>query len=166
LNKGFICPCTSPWGCPTLFIKKDESFRLCIDYRPLNVVAVKNKYALPHINVLFDHVVGAKVFCKIYLRFSYHQIKLQASDIPKTTFSTRYGLYEYLVMSIGLTNALSYFMYLINLVFMPELDKFCRRFETGGSLSRRVSVPRAPAQMGRALGQARRGERRGGRRRA
>jgi hypothetical protein len=125
LDKGFIHPSTSPWGCPTLFVKKnDESLRLCIDYRPLNVVTIENKYPLPRIGVLFDQLVGAKVFSKIDLCSGYHQIKIRASDIPKTAFSTRYGLYEYLVMSFGLTNAPAYLMYLMNSVFMPELDKF------------------------------------------
>jgi hypothetical protein len=125
LDKGFIRPSTSPWGCPALFIKKkDESLRLCIDYRPLNAVTIKNKYPLPRIDVLFDQLVRAKVFSKIDLRSSYHQIKIRASDIPKTAFSTRYGLYEYLLMSFGLTNAPAYFMYLMNSVFMPELDMF------------------------------------------
>jgi hypothetical protein len=125
LDKGFIRPSTSPWGCPALFVKKkDESLRLCIDYRPLNAVTIKNKYPLPRIDVLFDQLVGAKVVSKIDLRSGYHQIKIRASDIPKTAFSTRYGLYEYLVMSFGLTNAPAYFMYLMNSVFMPELDKF------------------------------------------
>jgi hypothetical protein len=104
--------------------KKDESLRLCVDYRPLNAVTIKNKYPLPCIDVLFDQLVGAKVFFKIDLRSGYHQIKIRASDIPKTAFSARYGLYEYLVMSFGQTNAPRYFMYLMNLVFMPELDKF------------------------------------------
>jgi hypothetical protein len=125
LDKGFIRPSTLPWGCPALFVKKkDESLRLCIDYRPLNAVTIKNKYHLPRIDVLFDQLVGAKVFSKIDLRSGYHQIKIRASDIPKTAFSTRYGLYEFLVMSFGLTNAPAYFMYLMNSVFMPELDKF------------------------------------------
>jgi hypothetical protein len=125
LDKGFIHPSTLPWGCPALFVKKkDESLRLCIDYRPLNAVTIKNKYPLPRIDVLFDQLVGAKVFSKIDLRSGYHQIKIRASDIPKTAFSTRYGLYEFLVMSFGLTNAPAYFMYLMNFVFMPELDKF------------------------------------------
>jgi hypothetical protein len=125
LVKGFIRRSTSPWGCLALFVKKkDESLRLCIDYRPLNVVTIKNKYPLPRIDVLFDQLVEAKVFSKIDLRSGYHQINIRASDIPKTAFSTRYGLYEYLVMSFGLTNAPAYFMYLMNFVFMPELDKF------------------------------------------
>jgi hypothetical protein len=125
LDNGFIRPSTSPWGCPALFVKKkDESLRLCIYYRPLNAVTIKNKYPLPRIDVLFDQLVGAKVFSKIDLRSGYHQIKIRASDIPKTAFSTRYGLYEFLVMSFGLTNAPAYFMYLMNSVSMPELDKF------------------------------------------
>jgi hypothetical protein len=125
LDKGFIHPRTSPWGCPALFVKKkDESLRLCVDYCPLNVVTIKNKYPLPRIDVLFDQLVGAKAFYKIDLRSGYHQIKIRAGDIPKTAFSTRYGLYEYLVMSFGMTNAPAYFMYLMNSVFMPELDKF------------------------------------------
>jgi hypothetical protein len=90
LDKGFIRPGTSLWGCPALFVKKkDESLRLCVDYRPLNAVANKNKYPLPCIDVLFDQLVGAKVFSKIDLRSGYHQIKIRASDIPKTAFSTR-----------------------------------------------------------------------------
>jgi hypothetical protein len=125
LDKGFIRPSVSPWGCPALFVKKkDNSLRLCVDYHPLNVVTIKNKYPLPHIDILFDQLAGAKVFSKIDLCSGYHQIKIKPSDIPKTAFSTRYGLYEYLVISFGLTNAPAYFMYLMNSVFMPELDKF------------------------------------------
>jgi hypothetical protein len=97
---------------------------MCVDYCPLNEVTVKNKYQLPHIDILFDQLAGAKVFLKIDLRSGYHQIKIRPEDIPKTAFTTRYGLYEYLVMSFGLTNASTHFMYLMNLVFMPELDKF------------------------------------------
>jgi hypothetical protein len=129
LDKGYICPSSSPWGCPALFVKKkDSSLRLCVDYRPLNAVTIENKYLLPRIDVLFDQLAGAKVFSKIDLRSGYHQIKIRPSDIPKTTFSTRYGLYEFLVMSFGLTNAPAYFMYLMNFIFMTELDKFVMVF--------------------------------------
>jgi hypothetical protein len=125
LDKGYIRPSSSPWGCPALFVKKkDQSLRLCVDYRPLNAVTIKNNYPLPHINILFDQLVVARVFSKVDLCSGYHQIKIRPKDIPKTIFSTRYGLYEYLVMSFGLTNALAHFMYLMNSVFMPELDKF------------------------------------------
>ncbi|WVZ89623.1 hypothetical protein U9M48_036002 [Paspalum notatum var. saurae] len=120
LDKGFIRPSSSPWGCPALFGGK----RLCVDYRPLNAVTVKNKYPIPHIDILFDQLAGAKVFSKIDLRSGYYQIKIREEDIPKTAFSTRYGLYEYLVMSFGLTNAPAFFMYMMNSVFMNELDKF------------------------------------------
>src|SRR5438105_9031988 len=95
---------------------------MVVDYRPLNELTVKNKYPLPNIDILFDQLAGAKVFSKIDLRFEYHQIKVREEDIPKTTFLTRYGLYEYLVMSFGLTNAPTFFMYLMNSVFMTELD--------------------------------------------
>ena len=104
--------------------KKDVTLRMCVDYRPLNAVTIKNKYSLPRIDTLFDQLASAKVFSKIDLHLGYHQIKIRPQDIPKTTFSTRYGLYEYLVMSFGLTNAPAFLMYLINSVFMPELDKF------------------------------------------
>jgi len=129
LDKGYIRPSTSPWGCPALFVKKkDERLRLCVDYRLLNAVTIKNKYPLPRIDILFDQLFGVKVFSKIDLRSGYHQIKIRVEDIPKTAFSTRYGLYEYLVMSFGLTNAPAHFMYLMNSVFMPELDKFVMVF--------------------------------------
>jgi hypothetical protein len=104
--------------------KKDQYLRLCVDYRPLNAVTIKNKYPLPRIDILFDQLAGARVFFKVDLRSGYHQIKICPKDVPKTAFSIRYGLYEYLVMSFGLTNALTHFMYLINSVFMSELDKF------------------------------------------
>ena len=104
--------------------KKDVTFWMCVDYRPLNAVTIKNKCLLPHIDTLFDQLASAHVFSKIDLRSGYNQIKIRPQDITKTTFSTRYGLYEYLVKSFGLTNAPAFFMYLMNSVFMPELDKF------------------------------------------
>jgi hypothetical protein len=129
LDKGFIHPSASPWGCPALFMKKkDNNLRLCVDYRPLNAVTIKNKYPLPRIDILFNQLARAKVFSKIDLRSGYHQIKIRPSDIPKMAFSTKYGLYEYLVMSFGLTNAPAYFMYLMNSVFMLEFDKFVMVF--------------------------------------
>jgi hypothetical protein len=106
----------------------DVALRLCVDYRLLNVVTIKNKYPLPRIDILFDQLAGAQVFSKIDLCSSYHQIKIHAEDIPMTAFSTRYGLYEYLVMSFGLTNAPAHFMYLMNSIFKEELDKFIMVF--------------------------------------
>jgi hypothetical protein len=108
-----------------LFVKKkDETQRVCVDYRSLNEVTIENKYPLPRIEDLFDQMKGASVFSKIDLRSGYHQLKIRELDIPKTAFRTRYGLYEYTVMSFGLTNAPIYFMYLMNKVFMEYLDKF------------------------------------------
>jgi hypothetical protein len=113
LDKGYIHPSASPWGCPALFVKKkDNSLRLCVDYRPLNVVTIKNKYPFPRIDILFDQLAGAKIFSKIDLRSGYHQIKIRPSDIPKLAFSTRYGLYEYLVMSIVMHQASDLGVYL------------------------------------------------------
>jgi hypothetical protein len=103
--------------------KKDKTLHMCIDYRPLNVVTMKNKYPLRRIDLLFNQLIGAQVFSKIDLRMGYHQIKIHEEDIPKTAFFTRYGLYEYLVMSFGLSNAPIHFMCLMNSVFMAELDK-------------------------------------------
>jgi hypothetical protein len=99
-----------------------------VDYRPLNAVTIKNKYPLPHIDIMFDQLAGAQVFSMIDLRSGYHQIKIRVEDIPKTAFTTRYGLFEYLVMSFGLMNALAHFMYLMNYVFMLKLDNFVMVF--------------------------------------
>jgi hypothetical protein len=108
-----------------LFVeKKDGTQWMCVEYRSLNEVTIKNKYPLPRIEDLFDQMKGASVFSKIDLRLGYHQLKIQESDIPKTAFHTRYGLYEYTMMSFGLTNAPAYFMYLMNKVFMEFLDKY------------------------------------------
>jgi hypothetical protein len=103
---------------------KDSSKRLVVDYRSLNEVTIKNKYPLPNINDLFSQLKGAKVFSKIDLRSGNFQLKIREQDIPKTAFTTKYGLYEYTVMSFGLTNALAYFMTMMNKVFMEYLDKF------------------------------------------
>ena len=119
LEKGYIRPSSSPWGAPVLLVeKKDGTLRMVVDYRSLNDVTIKNKYPLPMINDLFDQLVGAKVFSKIDLRSGYHQLKIREQDIPKTAFTTRYGLYEYTVMSFGLTDAPAYFMSMMNKVFM------------------------------------------------
>jgi hypothetical protein len=129
LDKSYISKSSTPWGFPTLFVKKkDEALRLCVDYRLLNAITIKNKYPLPHIDILFDELVGAQVFFKIDLRFGYDQIKIHAEDIPMTAFSTWYNIYVYLVMLFGVTNAPAHFMYLINSVFMPEFDKFATVF--------------------------------------
>jgi hypothetical protein len=125
LDKGYIRPSTLPWGFSTLFVeKKEKELRLCVDYRPLNAITIKNKYPLPCIDIMFYQLARAQVLSKIDLRSGYHQIKIHAEDKPKTAFTTRYDLFEYLVMSFGFTNAPPQFMYLMNSVFMPELDKF------------------------------------------
>jgi hypothetical protein len=129
LDKGYIRLSSSPWGCPTLFVKKKiQPLRLCVDYRPLNAVTIKNKYPLPRIDILFDQLACAKVFFKVDIRSGYNQIKIHLKDVSKTAFSTRYGLYEYLVMLFVLTNAPAHFIYLMNSIFMSELNKFVMVF--------------------------------------
>ncbi|GJT54528.1 putative reverse transcriptase domain-containing protein [Tanacetum coccineum] len=124
-DRGFIRPSTSPWGAPVLFVKKkDGSFRMCIDYRELNKLTVKNRYPLPRIDDLFDQLQGSSVYSKIDLRSGYHQLRVRDEDIPKTAFRTRYGHYEFQVMPFGLTNAPVVFMDLMNRVCKPYLDKF------------------------------------------
>ncbi|GJT53049.1 putative reverse transcriptase domain-containing protein [Tanacetum coccineum] len=124
-NRGFIRPNTLPCGAPVLFVKKkDGSFRMCIDYRELNKLTVKNRYPLPRIDDLFDQLQGSSVYSKIDLRSGYHQLRVRDEDIPKTAFRTRYGHYEFQVMPFGLTNAPAVFMDLMNRVCKPYLDKF------------------------------------------
>ncbi|KAK1415010.1 hypothetical protein QVD17_30779 [Tagetes erecta] len=125
LDKDFIRPSSSPWGAPILFVKKkDGTFRMCIDYRELNKVTVKNRYPLPRIDDLFDQLQGSGVYSKIDLRSGYHQLRVRDEDITKTAFRTRYGHYEFAVMPFGLSNAPAVFMDLMNRVCKPYLDKF------------------------------------------
>nr|GEZ35026.1 putative reverse transcriptase domain-containing protein [Tanacetum cinerariifolium] len=124
-DKGFIRPSSSPWGAPVLFVKKkDGSFRMCIDYRELNKLTVKNRYLLPRIDDLFDQLQGSSVYSKIDLRSGYHQLRVRDEDIPKIAFRTHYGHYEFQVMPFGLTNAPAVFKDLMNRVCKPYLDKF------------------------------------------
>ena len=125
LDKGFIQPSVSPWGAPVLFVKnKDDTLWMCIDYRQINKVTVKNKYLLPRIEDLFDQLKEASVFSKIDLRSGYYQLRVKEVDVPKIAFRTRYSHYEFLVMPFGLTNAPTAFMDLMNRVFHPYLDQF------------------------------------------
>ncbi|KAI0492241.1 hypothetical protein KFK09_026510 [Dendrobium nobile] len=125
VDRGFVRPSVSPWGAPVLFVKKkDGTLRMCVDYKDLNKVTIKNKYPLPRIDDLFDQLSGSSVFSKIDLRSGYYQVKVKESDVVKTAFSTRYGHYEFLVMPFGVTNAPAIFMDLMNRVFREFLDQF------------------------------------------
>nr|KYP47695.1 Transposon Ty3-G Gag-Pol polyprotein [Cajanus cajan] len=125
LKKQLVRPSVSPWGVPVLLVKKkDGGSQLCVDYRQLNKLTIKNKYSLPRIDDLMDQLRGASVFSKIDLKSGYHQIRVKEGDIPKTIFRTRYGHYEYVVMPFGVTNAPAVFMDYMNRIFRPFLDKF------------------------------------------
>ena len=129
MAKGSIRPSVSPWGAPVLFVKKnDGSLCLCIDYRQLNKVTVKNRYPLPRIDDLFDQMKGATIFSKIDLNSGYHQLHIKEADIHKTAFRTHYGHYEFTLVPFGLTNAPSIFMCLMNGVFHSYLDRFVLMF--------------------------------------
>jgi hypothetical protein len=125
MKKGYIRPSVSPWGAPVLFVKnKDGTLRLCIDFRQLNKVTVKNKYPLQRIDDLFDQLKDARIFSKIDLKSRYHQVRIKEDDISKTSFRTRYGHYEFTVLPFGLSNAPVIFMCLMNGIFREYLDKF------------------------------------------
>ena len=125
LDKGFIRLSTSPWGASVLFAKKkDKNLRLCIDYRQLSKVTIKNRYPLPRIDDLFDQLRGARGYSKINLRAGYHQVRVRQADIPKTTFRTRYENFGFTVMPFGLTNVPAAFMNFMHRVFQPYLDQF------------------------------------------
>ena len=125
MDKGFIRPSTSPWGAPILFAKKkDKTLRLCIDYRQLNRVTIKNRYPLPRTDNLFDQLRGARVYSKIDLHTGYHQLRVRDTDIPTIEFRTRYGHFEFKVMPFGLTNAPPAFTDLMHRIFQPYLDQF------------------------------------------
>ena len=129
LDKGFICPSTSPWGAPLLFVrKKDRSIRMCIDYCELNKVTIKNRYPFPRIDDLLDQLQGVCLFSKIDLCSCYHQVRVKEKDIPKTAFRTRYGHYKFLVMSFRLTNVSIVFMDTMNRVFQDYLGQFIMVF--------------------------------------
>jgi hypothetical protein len=126
LDQGLIRPSVSPWGAPMIFVKKDGTLRICIDYHDLNKATIRNRYPMPRIDDLFDQLKGASIFSKIDLRSRYHQLRIKEEDIPKPTFRTRFGHYEFIVVPFGLTNAPATFMNLMNSVFCKYLDHFSK----------------------------------------
>ena len=122
MDKGFIRPSTSPWGAPVLFSKKkDKTLRLCIDYRQLNKVTIKNQYPLTRIDDLYDQLREARVYSKIDLCTGYHQLRVREADITKTMFRTQYGHFEFTMMPFRFTNSPTTFMDLMHKVFQPYL---------------------------------------------
>ena len=125
LEKGFIRPSVSPWEVPGFFVKKKYGMlQLCVDYMQLNKMTVKNKYPLSRNDDVFDQLKGTSVFSKIDLRFGYHQLRIKDTNVHKTTFRTRYGHYEFLVMPFGLKNAPTAFLDFMNHVFRLYVDQF------------------------------------------
>ena len=125
LKKGFIRPSSSPWAVPILLVKKkDGSMRMCVDFRALNQLTIKNKYPLPRVDELFDQLGGARYFTELDLRSGYHQIRIREQDVPKSAFRTKFGHYEFLVLSFGLTNAPAMFMSHMDEVLHPYIGKF------------------------------------------
>ncbi|GJR69020.1 putative reverse transcriptase domain-containing protein [Tanacetum coccineum] len=157
-DKGFIRPSSSPWGAPVLFVKKkDGSLRMCIDYRELNKLTVKNRYPLPRIDDLFDQLQGSSVYSKIDLRSGYHQLRVREEDVSKTAFRTRYGHYEFQVMPFGLTNAPAVFMDLMNRVCKPYLDKFFVKKDVDPAKIESIkdwASPKTPTEIRQFLGLA------------
>jgi hypothetical protein len=124
LEKGFVRPSTSPYGAPSLFVPKKGGWRMCIDYRALNKITVRNQHPLPRIDEMFEQLHGSCVFSKLDLASDYHRIRMHEDSIEETAFKTRYGHYEYVVMPFGLTNAPATFQSVMNSILAPFLDIF------------------------------------------